>query len=434
MERDELRELAVQTLEALNAPTDTTDAIRDILLLVKELTGIEAVGIRLNEGEDFPYYETSGFPAAFVRAETHLCVRNSRGRLLRGANGKPILECMCGNVICGRTDPSKPFFTGRGSFWSNCTTELLASTTEEDRQSRTRNRCNGEGYESVALIPLRSNGTTVGLLQLNDHRRGIFAPEFIAFCERLGASVGVALERKQAEGKLRAAMSELERCNAELSAFTHSVSHDLRAPLRAIDGFSQALEEDYGDRLNGLGLEYLSRVRAGTLHMGRLLDDLLTLCRFSQTEMKMRLVDLSALATELASELRRCEPNREVDIIIAPKLSVTGDATLLRAALYNLLGNAWKFTNRTAQARIEFGVTERKGETAYFVQDNGAGFDMAFAGKLFGVFQRLHDDQEYPGTGVGLATVKRTIHRHGGRVWAEAEVDKGATFWFTLPE
>ena len=279
MQEARLRELAVRVLEALNAPTATTDAIRDILLLVKEFTGFEAVGVRLQQGEDYPYYETSGFPSRFLRLETHLCARGSQGQVLRDHNNEPVLECMCGNVIQGRTDPSHPFFTHCGSFWTNCTTRLLASTTEEDRQSRTRNRCNAEGYESVALVPLRSNGTTVGLLQMNDHRPDLFTSEFIAFCERLGASVGVALERKQAEAKLRAALADLERYNAELSAFAYSVSHDLRAPLRAIEGYSQALQEDCGDLLNAEGREHLSEVRKGTEHMGRLIDGLLHLCR-----------------------------------------------------------------------------------------------------------------------------------------------------------
>jgi light-regulated signal transduction histidine kinase (bacteriophytochrome) len=340
---------------------------------------------------------------------------------------------MCGNVIRGRTDPSHPFFTRCGSFWTNCTTHLLASTTEDDRQSRTRNRCNAEGYESVALVPLRSNGTTVGLLQMNDHRPDLFTSEFIAFCERLGASVAVALERKQADARLRAALADLERYNTELNAFAYSVSHDLRAPLRAIDGYSQALQEDCGDLLNAEGRDHLGEVRKGTRHMGRLLDGLLRLCRVSQAEMETRPVDLSALATEIAHELGRSQPEREVEFVLAPGLTVSGDAELLRAALQNLMSNAWKFTARQSHARIEFGVTHTEGGATYFVRDNGAGFDMKRADRLFGAFQRLHRQADYPGTGVGLATVKRTIHRHGGRVWAEASVGRGATFHFTLP-
>ena len=195
--------LANQVLNELNRREVETDTIRDILQMVKESTGIEAVGIRLKEGDDFPYYETSGFPDHFVQMERYLCERDASGKIVRDTRGNPVLECMCGNIIRGRFDPKFPFFTEGGSFWSNCTTELLASTTEEDRQARTRNRCNGAGYESVALIPLRSGNEIIGLLQLNDHRRNQFTPEMIRFFEGLGASIGIALGRKRAEEALR---------------------------------------------------------------------------------------------------------------------------------------------------------------------------------------------------------------------------------------
>ncbi|NQV03297.1 MAG: GAF domain-containing protein, partial [Bacteroidia bacterium] len=183
---EERQKLAVQILELLNRSGEKTDTIHDILLLIKAFTCFEAVGIRLIKGEDFPYYETKGFSADFVEAERHLCARNHFGEIIRDSAGSPVLECMCGNIICGRTNPSLPFFTEGGSFWTNNTTELLASTTEEDRQARTRNRCNGEGYESVGLIPLRVNDEIIGLLQLNDKRKGMFDLEMINFFEGIG--------------------------------------------------------------------------------------------------------------------------------------------------------------------------------------------------------------------------------------------------------
>ena len=197
------QKLTIQVLELLNQAGEKTDTIRDLLFLIKESTGFEAAGIRLREGEDFPYYETSGFPAHFVEAERYLCARDQAGELIRDSQGNPCLECMCGNIICGRTDPSLPFFTEGGSFWTNGTTELLASTTEKDRQARTLNRCNGEGYESVGLIPLRSDGEIAGLLQLNDSRKGMFAVEMIKLFEEIGASIGIAIKHKKAEENLR---------------------------------------------------------------------------------------------------------------------------------------------------------------------------------------------------------------------------------------
>jgi len=195
--------LAREVLELLNRLEGSPDTVRDILQLIKKNTCFEAVGIRLREGDDFPYYETNGFSEDFIQAERYLCARDEEGKIIRDGQGNPVLECMCGNILRGRTDPALPFFTEGGSFWSNCTTELLASTTEKDRQARTRNRCNGEGYESVGLIPLSSGDEIIGLLQLNDRRRNQFTPEMIRFFEGLGASIGIALSRKQAEEALR---------------------------------------------------------------------------------------------------------------------------------------------------------------------------------------------------------------------------------------
>ena len=226
--------------------------------------------------------------------------------------------------------------------------------------------------------------------------------------------------------------TELDALNRELEAFSYAVSHDLRAPLRAIDGFSQALLEDYADRLDDGGRNYLSRVRKAAQRMGELIDDLLKLARITRAEMNAGEVDLSALAEEILEQLRQGEPQRAAEIVVAPGKTAQGDPRLLRIAMENLLGNAWKFTAGKTPARIEFGQTERNGAPAYVVRDNGAGFDMAYADKLFGAFQRLHDAAQFPGTGIGLATVQRIIRKHGGNIWAEAAPDQGAAFYFTL--
>lgn len=227
--------------------------------------------------------------------------------------------------------------------------------------------------------------------------------------------------------------AELERANHELEAFSYSVSHDLRTPLRAIDGFSQALLEDYNEQLDTTGRDYLARVRAGAQRMGLLIDDLLKLARVSRATMNTDAVNVSDIAQEVVNELRSQNPLRRVDIKIAPHLVTNGDANLLRIVLENLLNNAWKYTSKREHAFIEFGIREHQGNECFFVEDNGAGFDMAYADKLFGAFQRLHDAKDFAGTGVGLATVQRILHRHGGRIWADAAIDRGATFYFTLP-
>jgi PAS domain S-box-containing protein len=225
---------------------------------------------------------------------------------------------------------------------------------------------------------------------------------------------------------------ELEAANKELEAFAYSVSHDLRGPLRSIDGFSHALVEDYGSKLDDKAKDYLARVRAASQRMGFLIDDLLKLSRVTRVDMKRETVDLSAMARAIASELHQAQPDRSVDVRIAEGVTASGDPQLLRTALANLLENAWKFTGKHPRAAIEFGSVNKDGRTVYFVRDDGAGFDMAYAAKLFGPFQRLHSTDAFPGSGIGLATVQRVINRHGGKIWAEGTVEKGAAFYFTL--
>jgi signal transduction histidine kinase len=241
---------------------------------------------------------------------------------------------------------------------------------------------------------------------------------------------------EDASKDLEDANRELEGANRELEAFSYSVSHDLRAPLRTIDGFSQILQEDYEAALDEEGLDYLGRVRAASAHMAMLIDDLLDLSRVSRRPLRREPVDLASLATEIIEDLRAAEPERNVEFEAGGDIKAYGDVSLLKVALENLLGNAWKFTEREGVGRIEFGVDRRPRPgllgPAYFVRDNGAGFDQAYSDKLFGAFQRLHGQDEFEGTGIGLATVARIIHRHGGRVWAEGEVGEGATFYFTL--
>ena len=237
---------------------------------------------------------------------------------------------------------------------------------------------------------------------------------------------------QELEQRVKDRTAQLEASNQELEAFAYSVSHDLRAPLRGIDGWSLALVEDYGPSLDQTAHQYLDRVRAETQRMGHLIDDLLKLSRLTRVEMQYESVDLTALAQGIASRLRDSEPNRHLDFIVQPGLQTSGDARLLEIVLDNLLSNAVKFTGPRTQARIEFGQNPTAEEAEFYVRDNGVGFDMAYSKTLFGAFQRLHKYTEFPGTGIGLATAQRVLRRHGGRIWAEAQPDQGATFYFTL--
>ena len=274
----------------------------------------------------------------------------------------------------------------------------------------------------TAKMPLRdSEGRVTGLVAISrdvtDFKRRSMEVE----------KLNAALEARVSERT-----AQLTSANEELEAFASSVSHDLRAPLRHIDGMSAALLEDCGDDLDDAGRDYLARIRGAAQRMGALIEDLLRLSRVTRTELKVTTVDLSAIAAGIVEELRREYPGREVEFKAAGSLRANGDAGLLRAALMNLLQNAWKFTGKEARAQVQFGAEQRAGISVYFVRDNGAGFDMAQSERLFGTFQRFHTEREFPGTGIGLATVRRIMRRHGGDVWADAAPGKGATFYFTL--
>lgn len=266
-------------------------------------------------------------------------------------------------------------------------------------------------------------------------RRKQFEDENRLFREQLLEKELEATEARSAKevAEVRAALvEELELKNKELDAFSYSVAHDLRAPLRSIDGFSQALLEDYAEKLDDMGQQYLRYVRESAQQMAELIDNLLDLSRITRSELVRGPLDLTSIAHEVTGRLRRQNPKQAVSVVVADGLLAEGDARLLTVVFENLLGNARKFSSKRADATIEVGVVDRDARRAFFVRDNGAGFDMAYAAKLFGVFQRLHSSAEFEGTGIGLATVQRIIHRHGGRVWAEGEVGRGATFFFTL--
>ena len=297
---------------------------------------------------------------------------------------------------------------------------------------------------SAILIPLLSRDTTYGVLTLVLSDSGkLFDENDLEFAKELARRATLAIENAKlfkrmqdsnTELELRVAQrtTELEAINKELEAFSYSVSHDLRAPLRSIDGFSNKILKDYSNLFDDQGKDYFNRVMNSSRHMGRLIDDLLKLARISRIDMNMEEINLSAIAQSIVSELKESNPERIANISIQDNMIIAGDRNLISIALQNLLGNAWKYSKNKTETEIEFSTIQKDGQIVYFIHDNGAGFDMRYVDKLFGAFQRLHSISEFEGTGIGLATVQRIIRRHQGTIWAESEVDKGTTFFFTL--
>jgi two-component system, NtrC family, sensor kinase len=308
---------------------------------------------------------------------------------------------------------------------------IVLLTAVEDRQTMIQ----GLGAGADDYIAKSSDFDVLRARVLAQIRRKQFEDENRTIREQLLRTEFESMEARTARevAEARAALvEELQAKNEELDSFSYSVAHDLRAPLRSLDGFSLALLEDYGDKLDESGREYLKFIRESAQQMATLIDDLLALSRVTRSEFRREAVDLTEIARQIGARLQETDPDRRVEFVVADDLCVRGDNNLLALVLENLIGNAWKYSSKRPVARIEVGSVKRKGQPAFFVRDNGAGFDMAYASKLFGVFQRLHSAREFEGTGIGLATVQRIVRRHGGRIWGEGKVDGGATFYFTL--
>ncbi len=426
--------LTAEIMGIINESPALSDTINRILSAIKRETGCEAAGIRLRSGDDFPYAAQDGFSHDFLLTENTLAVRGQDGMVCRNESGNINLECTCGLVISGQTDPTNPLFTQGGSFWTNDSVPQLDLPANQVPRLHQRNRCSHEGFHSVALIPIRANREIVGLLQLNARKKDYFALDMITFFEGLGSSIGIALTRQRAEEAIKERTAQLEAANKELESFSYSISHDLRAPLRAIDGYTRMLLKTHEEKFDEDVKRKFQVIRNNVHKMEQLIDDILSFARVGRQALSLSVLDMEALVKEIWHEQLAMNPDRKMELANSSLPQAFGDRALIRQVLFNLLSNAVKFTKNKERALIEVGGKSDGGETIYSVKDNGAGFDMQYYEKLFGVFQRLHSESEFEGTGVGLAIVKQGINRHGGRVWGEGRENEGAIFYFTLPQ
>jgi signal transduction histidine kinase len=375
--------------------------------------------------------------------ETIMAIVRSAARELTGADGATFVLHDAGRCYYADEDAIAPLWKGKRfpmeaciSGWSMIHREAVAiPDIYADR------RIPADAYrptfvKSLAMVPIRIAEPigAIGNYWATPHAATL---EEIDALQALANCTSVAMENvaivSDVEARVRLRTEQLEATLRDLDAFSYAISHDLRAPVRRIDGFAQAIEEDAGGQLDAQSQRHLQRVREAARTMNQYIDDMLSLAKVGRDAVRRDIVDLSALARSVFADVARSHPGREVEQVIADGVQVQGDQSLLRGALENLVGNAFKFTARVPHARVEVGRADREGETAYYVRDNGAGFDMQFAPKLFAPFQRLHRAEDFPGTGIGLATVKKSIARHDGRIWAESTPGSGATFWFTIP-
>lgn len=425
----------------LNNFTDLEPTLMSVIVNIKELTGCEAVGIRLHNNGDYPYYVSTGFPSSFILKENSLCTKDKNGmRIVSPDSNGYLLECMCGNIIWGRFDPKLSFFTNQGSFWSNNTTKLLAETNEKDRQGDTRNHCNSCGYESVALIPIGAFGEIIGLIQLNDFRIGMFTEDLIEYLEMIAEHCALAVknsliftEQKKIKEQLQSSLHEILIINKELDAFSQSLSIELQEPLRIIESYSKILLEEYSDKLGEEGEHCIERISESAGRSRSIMTDLLMYSRISRAKNAYESVESGKLLKEVLTRFQAIFKEKNVDLEIDDNLPfIYCDAEKMKVVFYSLISNAVKF-NILSVIKIEIGSFNKDGEQIFYIKDNGIGIKEDYYGLIFEIFKRLHPPKMFGGgNGSGLAVVKKVIEEHNGRIWVESKENIGTTFFFTI--
>ena len=542
--------LGREVLQTLNQPISLGDMLQQVIHTIRKSMGVDAVGIRMRNKGDFPYYSQEGFSKDFLTKENSLLCPSSSGDFCRDVDGKPSLDCTCGLVVSGRTDPSNPLFTRGGSAWTNDSFQLLDLPADEDPRIRPRNECVHQGYASIALIPIRGDNEIVGLLQLNSRKKGFFALVDVESLEVIMENIGMAILRKRAEdaltesenryhllvdsadegivvaqdgmlrfvnpatvaltgfseqklksvpfltfidpedrslveeryqkrsrgesvisryvfrlltaygvtrwvemnaiaiewderpatlnfltdvtGRLKAE-EDIKRSNTELQQFAFVASHDLQEPLRMVVSYLTLLEKRYGKELDQEAQEFIQYAVDGGWRMRQLIDDLLEYSRVETKGKELELVDMNEAVESTLKVLSVLIEENKAEIIVDNLPTVFADKMQVVRVFQNLIENALKFRGKEPP-KIYVSAVQRARDWTFEIKDNGIGFDMQYASKIFLMFQRLHTRAEYPGTGIGLAIVKKIIERHGGTIWTESEEGKGTSFFFTIPK
>ncbi len=471
--------LTNRILSILNEQHEWQQLVNNILIEIKKYSKIEAVGIRLKDGEDFPYYETKGFPENFIQAEQYLCSRNKNGEIIYDEKGKPYLEGMYSNVISGRTDPSLPYFTKGGSFFSNNITLLLAGTTEKEFQSATRNRHNGDGYESIALIPLHSGKEIIGLLQLNDKHSNKFSKEMIEFFENIGNTIGIAFDKIQNNNKIRdneqklkkqntdylnlnkkysdineeliESLDRIQKMNEELikaklkseesdklkSVFLANMSHEIRTPVNAIMGFSNFLLKP---QLSKEKIKnFVQIINVSSEQLLSVINDIVDISKIEagQITVELKPVDINNLFDELYATYKKLVEDKKLILNYSCEcpdelIQINTDRNRIKQIICNLLNNALKFT---LKGEIRFGYKIQKNFIEFYVKDTGIGIATENLKLIFDRFRQVatKDDRVYVGNGLGLSISKALVEKLGGTITVNSEFGLGSTFTFTLP-
>ncbi len=437
------------TLQILNRGGDLHHLVRDVLALIRERTGFSAVGLRLREGEDCPYYAQNGFPEDFLRQENLLCGRDPKsGAPLRDAQGLPLLECACGLILSGKADCAPSCFTNAGSFWTNTASELLALPGAADPGITPRNRCIHDGYQSIGLFPLRTGQEIFGLLQLNDRHAGRFTPELVRFYENLAQNIGLAIQRCIAQNALEAAQEQLrhhaenlqktvqertaklQELVGDLEHFSYTLVHDMRAPLRTMRSFGDLILEQCASCDKSEPRDYLQRIMASAGRMDGLITDALSFTKTVRQELPLEPVDAGALLRGLLDSYPEFQTSK-ADISIEGEVPlVLANEAGLTQCFSNLLGNAVKFVQPGKRARVRIRAEQKGDRVKLWFEDNGIGIPVEALSKVFDMFHRAH--KHYEGTGIGLALVRKVAQRMGGTAGVESEVGMGSKFWIEL--